>query len=72
MEIYLILINGKKIKQYKTYEIALEDFNLQIELNPNSNIEIFLEDYCDYGNLDTCCKINILCEYKNFKIKKYL
>lgn len=72
MEIYSINIDGKKYKQYKTYDDALLDIELQIKINPNSNMEIILEDFCDYGNLDTCCKIYILYEYKNNKFKKYL
>lgn len=72
MEIYSINIDEKKFKQYKTFEDALIDFDLQIKINPNSNIEIILEDFCDYGNLDTCCKIYVLREYKNNKLKKYL
>lgn len=71
MEIYLIKIDGKKFKQYKTYKDALMDIELQIKINPNSNIEIILEDFCDYGNIDTCCKIYLLCEYKNNIFFKY-
>lgn len=67
MEIYSINIDGKKFKQYKTYNDALLDFELQIKINPDSNIKIILEDFCDYGNLDTCCKIYILCEYNILK-----
>ena len=66
MEIYLIEIDSIKFKQYKTYENALTDFESQIKINPNSNIKIILEDFCDYDNLDTCCKVYILCEYNNF------
>lgn len=72
MEIYSINIDGIKFKQYKTYEDAFIDTELQIKINPNSNIEIILEDLCDYGNLDTCCKIYLLCEYKNNILKKYM
>lgn len=71
MEIYLININNKKYKQYKTYEEALEDVYFLINSNPNINVEIILEEYCEYGNLDTCCKIKLLCEYKNSILKKY-
>ena len=42
---------------------------LIIKINPNSNIEIFSEEYCEYGHSDTCCKINLLCEYKNLTLK---
>lgn len=72
MEIYSLNINKKKFKQYKTYEDALVDMDFQILDNPNSNIELYLEDFCDYDNYDTCCKIYLLCEYKDMKIKKYL
>lgn len=68
MEIYLINIDGKKYSQYKTYENALREMENQIKLNPNSVIQMILEDFCDYGNLDTCCKIHILHEYKNLII----
>lgn len=72
MEIYSINIDGKKYKQYKNYEDAESDMNKLIELNKNSHIEIILEDFCDYGHFDYCCKIYLLCEYKNLLIKKYL
>lgn len=73
MEIYLINIDNKKYKQYKTYEKALEDMNMLIKSNqnPDSNIEIILEEFCDYGHSDTYCKIYVLCEFKNLVFKKY-
>lgn len=71
MEIYLLNIDNKKIGQYKTYKEAEIQMNYEIKNNLNSTIEIILEDYCDNGNYDTCCKIYILCEYKNKIIKKY-
>ena len=72
MEIYSININKKKFLQYKTYEESLIEMDKIIKINPNSNIEIFSEEYCEYGHSDTCCKINLLCEYKNLTLKKYL
>lgn len=71
MEIYSINIDKKKYKQYRTYEEAIEDMNLLVKLNSNSNIEIILEEFCEYGYLDTCCKTYILREYKNSLLKKY-
>lgn len=71
MEIYSINIDDKKFKQYKTFEDSLVDMNLQINNNPNSKIEIILEDFCDNGYFDTGCKTYLLCEYKNNKMKKY-
>ena len=71
MEIYSINIDGKKFKQYKTYYDALIDIEMQIKINSDSNIELILEDFCDYGNFDTCCKIYLLCEYKNKIFFKY-
>lgn len=72
MEIYSINVDKKKYKQYKTYEKAFEDMNCLINSKPDSNIEIILEDFCEYGHLDTCCKIYLLCEFKNSILKKYL
>lgn len=72
MEIYNLNIDDKKYKQYKTHEEALKDMYQLINLNPNSNIEIILEEYCEYENLDVGCKINLLYEYKNLLFKKYL
>lgn len=72
MEIYSIEINRKTFAQYKTYEDALTVMNKLIKENPNSNIKIILEDFCEYGHMDTCCKINLLCEYNDFVLKKYL
>lgn len=46
--------------------------NKLIKLNINSNIEMILEEFCEYGHLDTCCKMYILHEYKNSLLKKYL
>ena len=82
MEIYCIKIDGKKYKQYKTFEDAFIDFekkinesqNFEKKINESQNLEIkiILEEYCEYGYLDNCCKIDVLCEYKDFIIKKYL
>ncbi len=72
MEIYIINKDMKKYKQYKTYEEALVDIEKLIKIDPKSNLEIILEEYCEYGNLDTCCKIYLLFEYKNLTTKKYL
>jgi len=72
MEIYYINIDTKKYKQYKTYELAFVDMEKLILSNPDSNIEIILEDFCEFGHSDSCCKIYLLCEYKNLTIKKYL
>jgi hypothetical protein len=92
MEIYCIKIDGKKYKQYKTFEDAFIDFekkinesqNFEKKINEsqdfkkkineihNLEIKIILEEYCEYGYLDNCCKIDVLCEYKDFIIKKYL
>ena len=72
MEIYSINIDKKKYKQYKTYEEAIEDMNLLMVSYPNSNIEMIIEEFCEYGHLDTCCKIYLLCEFKNSLLKKYL
>jgi hypothetical protein len=82
MEIYCIKIDGKKYKQYKTFEDAFIDFekkinesqNFEKKINESNNLEIkiILEEYCEYGYLDNCCKIDVLCEYKDFIIKKYL
>ena len=70
MEIYSIKINGKKIKQYNTYESALIEMDIIIKKYYNSTIEMFMEDFNNHDNLDTCCKIYLLCEYKHniFKI----
>jgi hypothetical protein len=72
MEIYCLHINSKKYKQYKTYEEALLDTEKIIKNDPNLNLEIILEEYCEYGYLDTCCKTYLLYEYKNLIVKKYL
>ena len=72
MEIYSINVNNKKYKQYKTYDEALVDIELLIKINTNSDIEIILEEFCEYGYMETCCKIYLLYEYKNLIVKKYL
>jgi hypothetical protein len=72
MEIYSINIDGTKYKQYKTYTDALVDMDMLIKTNTNSTIKIFLEEFCDYGHLETCCKLDMLCEYKNLILKKFI
>lgn len=65
MEIYLININKCKYKQYKTYDESLIQMNKLILTNPNIDIEIILEEYCDDNYSDSGCKTQLLCEYKN-------
>ena len=72
MEIYLIDIDGKKYSQYKTYENAKKDLEILYCKYPNSNIKILVEEYCDNGAQDFCCKIYTLCEYKNLKVNEYI
>ena len=72
MEIYSINIDNKKYKQYKRYEEALDDTEKLIKTNPSLNLEIILEEFCEFGYSDTCCKLYLLYEYKNFTVKKYL
>jgi hypothetical protein len=73
MELYTININGKKYKQYKTFEEALDNMKKIIESEPNSNIKIYSEEFCEYEcGSDTSCKIHIVCDYENSTIKKYL
>lgn len=71
MKIYSINIDGKKYKQYKTYTEAHIDMNSLIKLNAQSTIKIFLEDFCDYGYSDACCKMCVLCEYEKLIYKKF-
>jgi len=72
MEIYSININKKKTFQYKTYDEAFIEMEKIIKTNQNYTIEIILEEFGEYGCLDTCCNIYLLCEYKNLTLKKYL
>ena len=72
MNIYFINLDNKKYKQYKTYEKSYEDFEKLINQMPNSIIKICLEEYCEFGHSDSCCKIYNLCEYENGIINKYI
>jgi hypothetical protein len=72
MEIYLIYINSLKKSQHKSFEDAFETVNNLIITEPNSVFEIFCEDYCDYGQHDTSCKIDLLLKYIDGKINKYI
>ncbi len=72
MELYIIYIDNKKKSQYKTFEHAYEIVKNMIILCPNSIIEIFCEDYCDYGHEETSCKIYLLTKYVDGKINKYI
>lgn len=69
MKIYLINFDGKKYKQYKTYEQSLEDLNKLILEYPNSNVKIILEEYDEFGHSDSCCKFYDLCLYEDRQIK---
>lgn len=71
MNIYFINLNDKKFNQYKTYEEAYEIALKIISESPNSKIEIMLEEYCEFGHSDSCCKLYELFNYKNGKINKY-
>lgn len=72
MNIYLINLDNKKHKQYKTYEEALIDFEKLISQFTNSQIEIILEEFCEFGHSDSCCKLYKLVNYDNGNINKYL
>jgi hypothetical protein len=71
MNIYFITVNKKKYAQYKTYEKSYEEFEKLILENPNSLIEIGLEEYCEFGHLDSCCKTYNLCKYENRIVFNY-
>ena len=75
MNIYFIKLDDKKYKQYKTYEESYKDFEKLISHLPNLPnliIEIGLEEYCEFGHDDSCCKIYSLCKYENGIINKYI
>lgn len=65
MNIYLINLNNIKYKQYKTYEDAYEDAKKLVNKFSDSKIEIKLEEYCEYGHSDSCCKLLDLFSYDN-------
>ena len=72
MEIYFIKLDKIKYKKYKTYEESYEDFEKLILQLPNSIVEICLEEYCEFGHLDSRCKIYNLCKYDGVIINKYI
>ena len=72
MHIYILYLNKKKYKQYKNFELAYEKAEEIIKEFPEDNLEIILEDYCDYGYSDTSCKFYLLLNYVNRKINKYI
>jgi hypothetical protein len=69
MKIYFINFNEKKYKQYKTYEEALNELNKLIIEYPDSKVKIVLEEYCEFGYSDSCCKFYDLFLYENKEIK---
>lgn len=73
MKIFFINLNDKKYKQYKTFENALEDLNKLIVESPDSTIKIILEEYCEFGHSDSCCKFYdiVLYEDEQIKFNKY-
>ena len=72
MEIYSIEINGKRFKQFKKFEDAYEKVKMMVLDSPNSNIEIILEEFCDFGYLDTGCKTYLLFRFNNGITNKYI
>ena len=72
MNIYFIELDNKKYKQYKTYEEAYSDFEKLILKPQNTIIKIKLEEFCEYGHSDSCCKMYNLCKYENGIINKYI
>lgn len=62
MEIYYIEINGKRFKQFKQYNDAFDIVKIMVLESPNLKIKIILEEFCDFGYLDTCCKTYTLFE----------
>ncbi len=72
MNIYLIHLEGKKYKQYKTFEDAESTVNKFIDENPKILIEIFIEEYCEFGHAETSCKTYLLLKYDNGKLNKYI
>lgn len=69
MNIYFINLDNKKYKQYKTYENAFIDVKKMISQFPTSTIEIILEEYCEFGHYESCCKLFILYKYENGIVK---
>lgn len=65
MQIYFINLDGNKHCQYKTYSEAHLEAKKLIEQFSNSKIEIKVEEYCEYGHCDNCCKIYELFVYDN-------
>lgn len=72
MEIYSIEINGKRFKQFKKFEEAYDKVITMCSDSPDSKIEIILEEFCDYGHFDTCCKTYTLFKFDCGKINKYI
>ncbi len=71
MDLYIIYMDKKKHSQYKNYESAYKIVEEIIDIQPNSIININLEQYCEYGHSDISCKHYLLYTYDNGKINKY-
>ena len=72
MNIYLIKLDNKIYKRYKTYEDSYNDFEKILSELPDSKIEIELEEYCEFGHSESSCKVYSLCKYENGLINKYI
>ena len=73
MDIFILEINNKKYKQYKTMKDALHIVNKLKIHSPNSKIAIFVESYEDYNSYtDTKSHYYLLYLYNNNKIEKFI
>ena len=72
MNIYIVKINSIKYKQFKTFEDAHKKVLSIIKNAPLSNIDILLEEYCEYGYSDSCCKLSKIYTYELGKENIYI
>ena len=72
MDIFVLKINNQKYKQFKTIEEAFVKVDKIKKDSPNSIIEIIHEEYCEYGHMDTCCKLYLLYKYEYGIENKYI
>jgi hypothetical protein len=72
MNIFTLFINDVKHKQYKTMDDALKYCEEIIKNSSSKKLKIILEEFCEFGYSDSCCKIYELYEYSDNKVKKLI
>ena len=72
MKLFLLFIDDNKYKQYSTMKDALKNAEIFIAKFPELKINIYVDEFDDFGHSDACCKRHLLYCYINNKIEKFI